>query len=229
MTSLVPQSLRLALARRSCRLPVQRRLLEQPLPARNARVADMEMVALDFETTGLDARSDHIIAAGWVLIRGDRIILGSAREVRVRNEAPHGVGQSAVIHGILDSDLDDAADSGAMVECLLPQLAGRAVVAHAAVIERGFLSALLRRLGGTALPNPFIDTMALERRLMEAEGNAPRELHGDLTLDACRTRRGLPDYRRHSAAADAVAAAELFLAQLAQFGGAEQVSLRELR
>lgn len=223
------QRIRLARARRACRLPLQQRLLHQPLPARGARLAELETVALDFETTGLDAQRDHIIAAGWVLIRGDRIVMASARELHVRNLSPEGVGQSAVIHGILDSDLEDAASSDMLIEQLLPELAGRAIVAHAASIERSFLAALLRSLGGVPLPNPFIDTMALERHLIEAEGGRVRELHGDLTLDACRARRGLPDHQRHSAGADAVASAELFLAQVAQLGGAERVRLRQLR
>lgn len=223
------QNIRLALARRSCKLPLQRQLLERPLPARSARVADMEMVALDFETTGFDVKRDRIIAAGWVLIRGDRIVMASAREVRVRDDISDSVGQSAVIHGILDSDLDDAGSGEAMLEHLLPELAGRAIVAHGAWIERGFLAALLRRLGGTPMLNPFIDTMALERSLIEADGGRVRELHDDLTLDVCRTRRDLPDHQRHSAGADAVAAAELFLAQIAQLGGAAQVKLRDLR
>ena len=222
------QRLRLARARRSCRLPLQQRALEQPLPSGGTRVADLETVALDFETTGLDAQRDHIIAAGWVLIRGDRIVMASAREVRARNGHPQGVGQSAVIHGILDSDLDDAGSIEAMLEELLPELAGRSIVAHGAAIERGFLAALLRRLSGVPLPNPFIDTMSLERRLVEGEGGTVRELHGDLTLDACRARRGLPEHQRHSAGADAVAAAELLLAQVAQLGGAQNVKLREL-
>lgn len=223
------QRLRLARARRHCRLPLQQRLLEQPLPSPGARVADLEMIALDFETTGLDAQRDHVIAAGWVLIRGDRLVMASAREVRVSNGSPDGVGQSAVIHGILDSDLDDAGSLEAMLEQLLPELAGRAIVAHAASIERSFLATLLRRMGGVPLPNPFVDTMALERHLVEGHGGSVRELHGDLTLDACRARHGLPDHQRHSAGADAVASAELLLAQLAQLGGAERVKLRELR
>jgi len=222
------QGIRLALARRSCKLPAQQRLLEHALPARGTRVADMEMVALDFETTGLDTRNDHIIAAGWVLVRGDRIIMASASEIRVRDDTAEGVGQSAVIHGILDSDLNEAAEAEAMIEQLLAELAGRAIIAHAAAIERGFLNTLLRRLGGTSLPNPFIDTMILERQLLEGERGSGRERQGELTLDACRTRRGLPDYQRHSAAADAVAAAELFLAQVAQLGGAQKVMLRDL-
>jgi DNA polymerase III subunit epsilon len=222
------QRFRLARARRNCRLPLQQQLLHQPLPSRGTRVADLEMIALDFETTGLDMARDHIIAAGWVLVRGDRIVMASAREVRVRNGAAGGVGQSAVIHGITDSDLDDADTIEAMVEHLLPELAGRAIVAHAAMIERGFFASLLRRMGGVPLPNPFIDTMALERHLIEAEGGAVREMHGDLTLDSCRARRKLPDHQRHSAGADAVACAELLLAQVDQLGGAAKVKLREL-
>jgi DNA polymerase III subunit epsilon len=223
------QRFRLSGARRSCRLPLQQRLLLQPLPSSRARVADVEIVALDFETTGLDAQRDQIIAAGWVLLRGDRIVMASAREVHVRSASPAGVGQSAVIHGILDSDLDDADSSDQLVEQLLPELAARAIVAHGASIERGFLATLLRRMGGVPLPNQFIDTMALERQLVEGDGGRVREFHGDLTLDACRERRGLPDHQRHSAGADAIAAAELFLAQVAQLGGADKVRLRELR
>lgn len=223
------RQLRLARARRSCRLPLQQQLLLQPLPAPGARVADLEMIALDFETTGLNPQRDDIIAAGWVLVRSERILMASARELRIRHERADGVGQSAVIHGIVDSDLDHAESPDALIRQLLPELAGRPIIVHAAVIERGFLTALLRRMGGVPMPNPFIDTMALERRLIEGQGGNVRELHGDLTLDACRTRRGLPEHQQHSAGADAVASAELLLAQLAQLGGAGNVRLRELR
>lgn len=222
------QRFRLARARRNCRLPLQARLLHEPLPAAGTRVSELEIVALDFETTGLDVSRDRIIAAGWVLLRGDRIVMASAREVRVCNGGAEGVGQSAVIHGITDSDLDDADSIEAMLEHLLPDLAGRAIVAHAVSIERGFLAALLRRMGGVPLPNPFIDTMALERRLLEGSGGSVREMHGDLTLEACRARRELPDHQRHSAGADAVACAELLLAQIDQLGGAAKVKLRDL-
>lgn len=222
------QRLQLAWARRRCRYPLQSRLLETSPPARGRRVAELEMIALDFETTGLDPARDQIIAAGWVLLRGDRIVMASAREVRVRATAAEGVGQSAVIHGITDSDLDDAETVDEMLAQLLPELAGRPIIAHAVSIERGFLNALLRRLGGVPLTSPFIDTMVLERRLIEASGGSVRELHGDLTLDACRDRRQLPGHQRHSAGADAIACAELLLAQLDEFGGAKSSRLKDL-
>lgn len=222
------QRLRLARARRKCKFPLQARLLDRVPPARGQRLEELELVALDFETTGLDPARDHVIAVGWVLLRGDRIMLSSARELRVRSPAAEGVGQSAVIHGITDSDLDDAQDAGQMLEHLLPEIAGRAIVAHAASIERNFINPLLRRFDGIPLANPFVDTMTLERRLVEANGGSVRELHGDLTLDACRARRGLPAHQSHSAGADAVACAELLLAQVDELGGARRVKLKEL-
>lgn len=220
--------LRLQLARRSCKLPVQRKLLEHSLPARSARLATIEMLALDFETTGLDAKHDHILAAGWVLIRGDRIVMSSAREIRLRDDTKEGVGQSAVIHGILDSDLVGGESSDALLEQLLGDMAGRAIVAHAAMIERGFLNTLLRRMGGVALANPFIDTMLVERMLTSGRDGGVGEYNGQLTLAACRARHGLAQHQQHSAAADALAAAELFLAQISELGGAEKVRMRDV-
>jgi DNA polymerase-3 subunit epsilon len=219
------ERLKLAWARQRCGLPLQQEALARPLPSPRAALAEVELVALDFETTGLDPRRDGIVAAGWVLVRSDRIVLASARELHVR-AAAGGVGQSATIHGIVDSDLDQAEDAEAMLRHLLPYLAGRAIVAHAAAIEQGFLDALLIKLGGVRLPHRFIDTLALERRLLELEGRQIRE--GDLTLEACRARRHLPEHSAHSALADALACAELLLAQVEAMGGASRVRLGDL-
>ena len=50
------QRFRLASARRRTTLPLQQDLLQRPLPSPGARVAELELISLDFETTGLDAR-----------------------------------------------------------------------------------------------------------------------------------------------------------------------------
>jgi DNA polymerase III subunit epsilon len=215
------QRLRLAWAQRQCSYPLQARLLKQPLPSRGQSFEDLEVVALHFETTGPDPARDHVIAAGWVLVRGDPIIMASLRELRVR--MPDAGSQDGA-----DENPDDAESVEALLEQLLPDLAGRALVAHAAATERSFLNALLNRLGGVALPNPFIDTVALERRLFKGNGETPRETHGDLSLDACRARHHLPDDPPHSAGANAVACAELLLAQVARLGGPRDVKLKDV-
>jgi DNA polymerase III subunit epsilon len=224
-----PRGLRLAWARRRCRLAVQAQALALDLPARGTRFDALDVLALDFETTGLNPASDEILAAGWVRIRAGRILLGTARELRLRPRRDAGVGQSATIHGLFDSDLADAGDETALLAELMPLLAGHAVAAHAAAIERGFLRALLRRHGGVALPHTFIDTLAVERLLLEGGGERAAD-HGDaLTLAAARARRGLPPSQaQHSAGADALACAELLLAQAEALGGASRVRLRDL-
>lgn len=222
------QRFRLFRARRKCRYPLQRQLLQEPLPSRRSRLADVEMLALDFETTGLNPATDRIVAAGWVVVRGDRLAYASAREVRVQAADTGGVGQSAVIHGITDSDLEGGHSGGELLETLLPELVGRILLAHAASIERRFLAALLGPLGGVPPPNPCIDTMMVEQRLVEGEGGRIREGLESLTLDACRLRRGLPAHSQHSAGADAVACAELLLAQIEQLGGTGRLRVADL-
>ena len=214
-------------AQRHCRLPPEAEALAVPLPVSTTPFEALPVLALDFETTGLDPARDRILSAGWVPIDGGRLCMGGAREVRVRPQGEAGVGQSATIHGLFDSDLAGASDERALLDALLPALAGRAIAAHAAGIERGFLRALLRRHGGVSLPNPFIDTLALAHTLLEGSGGRA-DAQGALTLAAARARHGLPPHTQHSAVADAMACAELLLAQVEAMGGGAKVRLRDL-
>ncbi|QIK74585.1 hypothetical protein [Nocardioides piscis] len=58
-----------------------------------------------------------------------------------------------------------------------------------------------------------VDTLALQHRLV---ADVHGEVNGSLRLDAARKRFGLPRYSAHHALTDAIAAAELLLAQVAE-------------
>ena len=92
---------------------------------------------------------------------------------------------------------------------LLAALAGRAMLVHYEPIEREFLTAACRKLYGSGLKVPTVDTLEIERRHMERMATFPRG--EDLRLPRIRQRYGLPAYGSHNALGDALATAELYL------------------
>ncbi|MCK9530324.1 MAG: exonuclease domain-containing protein [Gammaproteobacteria bacterium] len=184
-----------------------------PFPSRNADYREVPFVAVDLETTGLDARRDEIVAVGLVHFTASHIELASARHWLV---TPTGAipEASAVIHCITD---DKAAVGQPLDEVLaevLPQLAGRVLVAHHAQVELQFLKAACATVYGEKLIIPAVDTQALEQRRLDRWNQAYKAK--ELRLAVLRRRYNLPRYRAHNALSDALAAAELFLAQLAE-------------
>ena len=168
-------------------------------------VTSTSFLALDLETTGLDPARDHVVAAGWVPVIAGEVVLAGADHRLVR--PPTTIGDSATIHGITDESLATAPPFAEVLPDLLAALSGRVLVCHHAPMEVGFLRA--------AVPDftvPYVDTLALEQRLHTGRDLPP----GALRLDAVRRRYGLPSYAAHSALTDALASAELLLAQVAE-------------
>jgi DNA polymerase-3 subunit epsilon len=182
-------------------------------------ISDVPMVALDFETTGLDSNRDSIISIGLVDMTLTRIRCADARHWIVKPETKlHH--RSVVIHGITHSALADAPDFSTVVDELLFRLQGKIVIVHHSPIERGFLNVALKRLIHEGIEFPVIDTMALEARFSRKLGNSLwRSLMGrqkmSIRLADSRMRYHLPYYRQHNALTDAMACAELLQAQCA--------------
>jgi len=185
------------------------RFLDVPAPRRSTRLADVPFLAIDLETTGLDPRTDRILSVGFVPVDGDVIRLGGARQLIVRADGE--VGQSATVHGLTDDVLAAGLDLEDVLTQVLDALAGRVLLAHYAVIEEEFLSAACRRVFSAPLPVRVVDTLDLQRRLAAGPYDHPRA--GTLRLGQARRYHGLPTYRAHAALTDALACAELYLAQ----------------
>jgi DNA polymerase-3 subunit epsilon len=168
-------------------------------------VDEVSLLALDLETTGLDPDHDHIVSLGWVPIERREVVLAGAVHLLVRPPGP--IGESATIHGLTDSAVADAPPLDDVLPGLRDALADRVMVAHHAPLELGFLAD-----AAPDLAPPYVDTLAVEKKLL-----GDRELPpGTLRLGTSRSRHGLPSYAAHSALTDALAAAELLLAQVAE-------------
>lgn len=176
-------------------------------------VADVELLALDVETTGLDPRTDHLLSLGWVPVVGGRVVLAQARELRLRPPGDVDVGPSATFHRLTDDQLSDAAPLADALPLLLRALHGRVLLAHHTPIEVEFLGEATVSAYGSRPPLTAVDTMALQHRLLT---DVHGQVAGSLRLDAARRAYGLPRYTAHHALTDAMAAAELLLAQVAE-------------
>ena len=186
------------------------------------RAADY--LAIDLETTGLDVDRDLILSVGYVVMHGNRIDLASARHrvVRIDRRIPEA---SAVIHQITDDQSARGLELADVLEELLGVLAGKVMIAHHATIECGFLGNACRRLWRTGLPVRVVDTQVVAHRTFERRQTAFKA--SDLRLHSLGERYNLPRYSAHNALSDALAAAELFLAQAAHRETGDWLPLRK--
>jgi DNA polymerase-3 subunit epsilon len=203
--------------------------LASPLPGPEAPLDGLRLLAVDIETTGLDPRRDRVLSIGWLPVDGHRVVLGGAGRVVVRDEGgASGVGQSATVHGLTDDRLAAGVPVEDAVARLLSALAGRVLLAHFARIETAFLGAVCERAWGAVMPCVVVDTFELERRAV-AGGWGSEPAGGALRLWTARERFGLPVYRAHEALTDALACAELYLAQRAELQATDPETTLTLR
>tara|TARA_R110002153_G_scaffold18021_5_gene63248 strand:+ start:77133 stop:77885 length:753 start_codon:yes stop_codon:yes gene_type:complete len=212
---------RFAILAQTSQYPALKAFYQAGVVAATTPISDVPMVALDFETTGLDSNRDSIVSIGLVDMTLTRIRCADARHWIIKPETRlHS--RSVVVHGITHSAVADAPDFSTVVDDLLGRLQGRIVIVHHSPIERNFLNAALKRSIDEGIEFPVIDTMELEARFSRKLGNALwRALLGrkqaSIRLTDSRTRYHLPYYRQHHALTDALACAELLQAQCATY------------
>jgi DNA polymerase III subunit epsilon len=199
-------------------------------PTREARRQDWrtaELVALDFETTGLDPRSDDVISFGLVPVSGGRIDLSGARyqEVAPRVAPRHS---SIRVHHLRTQDLATAPPMAQVVDSFREGLAGRFILAWAAGVEITFLRRLFGGFNRT-WRSRTIDVrtliMALER---DAAARGP-ENAGRYALGSAAHRFGVPVEETHHALDDAFMTAELFLIAATRLAGSDRGTIGDLR
>jgi DNA polymerase-3 subunit epsilon len=168
---------------------------------------DASWCALDLEMTGLNPRTDEIIAIGAVPIEQGRIVLGGSLYtlVRASKRSQHG---AVLVHKLRLADVADAPSLEEAIDRVLGLMTGRVPVFHAAAIEAGFLA---RPFGCRHVRLPAAaDTEALGRRWLAArDGSAPAP---GISLGWLADVLGQPAETPHHALGDALTTAKAFLA-----------------
>lgn len=199
-----------------------RNYLKTPLVDVNTPVLEVEYLVLDFETTGLNYQNDHIISIGFTEIKKGRIQLNKSQHHLVKTEKKlHS--DNVSIHQITDDEVSTGISVQAMMDLLLEKIAGKAVVAHYQSIEYNFIQKLSMNLFQHHLPLQMVDTLLIEKRKTQRlmRPIAPNQLR----LFNLRNDYNLPLYHAHNAMEDAIATAELLLAQISH----RQLSSKQLK
>ena len=183
----------------------------------------LSLLAVDLETTGLSPTRDHVLAVGWVPVDGRRIDLSGARRLAVGHDDP---GDAVTIHGLTHDDLEEGRPLAEVLGELRGALAGRVLLAHHAPFELAFLEAAFRAVDEPPVLPPAVCTLELQQRLLGRHGEVGP---GELRLWTARARHGLPVTAAHDALGDALACAELYLAQTAELGASTPLSLGDVR
>lgn len=204
---------------------ILRKYLETPLADRNKPISELEFLALDFETTGLDAKNEAILSIGYTVINKGRIQLKNNGHhfIQVNRDIP---AESVTIHKITDDRAKQGEHLHDVLETLLSVMAGKVLLVHYDKIERNFLNAACQNIYGDIPPILIVDTLAIAKKKRDRL-NRPYDPKC-LRLFNLRKELGLPRYYAHSALEDAIATAELFLAQIHHSNGLNRTRLKEI-
>lgn len=199
-----------------------RSLFVSPLPDSGVDVRQLDALVIDFETSGFDPACDRVLSIGWVEIRQGVISLGSSHHILIRTLVDI-TADSSKVHHILPETLHYGGISEKRAfEQLLAAMVGKVVIAHGCVIEKGFLEHYIKSHSLlTALPLLWLDTLKIEQYRCRMRTAKP-----DWRLASVRKAYNLPDYPAHHALMDAIATAELFLAQRHALFGSSPSPLR---
>ena len=185
--------------------------LEKALPDKNLDILEVDYLALDFETTGLDHRTDHIISFGYTIISKNRIKLKHSNHHLV-NTSQLISKDSVQIHKITDDQITHGMSIRSAMDTIVEHLTGKVLLVHYQNIEYNFIQQLSMSLYGHKLPMLVVDTLLIEKSKLERANSIIKA--NQLRLSNLRTSYHLPRYHAHNAMEDAIATAELFLAQI---------------
>jgi DNA polymerase III subunit epsilon len=176
-----------------------------------------EYVAIDCETTGLNVRTDDVIAIAAIRIHGNRILTSERFEAIVRPESDMRA-EAIKIHRLRQSDVEQAPLIWKTVRSFLHFIGGRPLVGYYVDFDIAMLDKYVLPIVGIELPNRRIEVSRLyyERKY----GDAPPNTTIDLSFAAILRDLGVPALAQHDAFDDALMTAMMFvqLRDLAQRG-----------
>jgi DNA polymerase-3 subunit epsilon len=134
--------------------------------------------------------------------------------------------ENVIIHQITDNAKAQGDELESVIADLLRLLTGKVMLVHFARIEKNFLQRACKQIYGLAPVFPIIDTLVVAKRRLDKRG-LPYE-PAELRLSNIRDWHQLPHHYAHNALNDALATAELLMAEIELIDGNRSLPLKSL-
>lgn len=194
-------------------LPAPR--FDQPLHA-------SRYVVVDVETSGLNTARDHLIAIGAVAVTHGRIQLSDSLEI-VLQQAQASNKDNILIHGIGGTVQREGTLPADALLTFLEHLGKAPLIAFHVAFDQTMINRALKQFLGLKFEHAWADLAYIAPALH------PRIARHNRSLDDWMDLFGISNYARHSALADALATAELFLALQPLIAAQGAASFREMK
>ncbi|MGI9407998.1 MAG: DUF294 nucleotidyltransferase-like domain-containing protein, partial [Hyphomicrobiaceae bacterium] len=161
----------------------------------------LDVVVIDTETTGLDAKSSRLLQVGAIRVQGTHVELEGCYESLV-NPGVSIPPESTRIHGITDNDVATAPDPKTILAELENYVADAAIVGHTIDFDLDILRNEAELNGANWPQRRTLDI----RQLAQLTGSPL----ADYSLDGLCEWQGIEIHNRHSARGDAEATAQVY-------------------
>lgn len=188
-------------------------------------ITDQNIAAFDLETTGVNALTDRIVTAAFIILYPDNTHYTREWLINPGVEIPEG---AAKVHGITTEHArangQDPREALEEISQLLTKSAeyGMPIIGHNVSYDMSLLAAELERHGLPALPwFPVADTMVIDKHV-------DKYRKGTRNLTATSNHYGVTLENAHSADADALASGLIFREMAKKYPEKVDIPLAEL-
>jgi DNA polymerase III subunit epsilon len=167
-----------------------------------------EIVVLDCETTGLNPRTDEVIAVAAVIIKEHRIMTSSPFRAVIRSDKDP-TSTSIKVHRLRAQDVAEGRAMREVLPGLLRFIGGRPIAGYYIDFDIRMLDKYVLHFIEAKLPNPRIEVSSMYYAL-KYSGAPPGTVH-DLRFASMLADLGIPSLAQHDAFNDAVMTAMMYV------------------
>ncbi len=175
----------------------------------NMAITHANYVVIDIKLTGLDEEKDSILSIGAIMMSGGRIELGETFYRLLKADAESSA-PNLMAHGVAQASLTLEPNLAPVLSEFLSISGSDILLGHLVSTDLAFLKNEVKRLIGTEVNNPVIDTYQIYHWIMKREASGAFYTPIDVKLYEVASQLGVAVSSNHNSMDDAFITAQVF-------------------